>query len=92
MQLKVSPSEAVKPVSKEIGVLNLGKDYEQISKLLSISGNDTSTIISIPVLNDDLAEGLEIIGGKLEIISPPNNSTPSFISIEIIDNEGLNKP
>ena len=40
-------------------------------------------------MNDDLAEGLEIIGGKLQIISPPNNSSASTITIEIIDDEGI---
>ena len=55
-----------------------------------ISGNDT-TVISVPVINDDVAEGLELFGGRLEIISPTNNSTASIISIEIIDDEGLYK-
>lgn len=39
-------------------------------------------------MNDDLAEGSETIGGRLEIISPPNSSLPSTITIEIIDDEG----
>jgi hypothetical protein len=59
-----------------------------LSKVISITGNDT-TVISIPIINDDLAEGLEIFGGRLEIITPPNSSTASNISIEIIDDEGL---
>jgi hypothetical protein len=36
-----------------------------------------------------LAEGVEIFRGKLEIITPLNNSIASDISIEIIDDEGL---
>ena len=67
-----------------------GKDYEQISRLISKSSfSNGTTVISIPIINDDLAEGLEHIGGRLEIINPPTNSTASTITIEIIDDEGM---
>lgn len=67
-----------------------GEDYTHISEQFSISGNQTNVSISIPILNDDLAEGLETIGGRLEIINPPNNSSEStIITIEIIDDEGI---
>ena len=67
-----------------------GKDYEQISRLISISNfSNGTTVISIPIINDDLAEGLEHIGGRLQIISPPTNSPASTITIEIIDDEGM---
>jgi hypothetical protein len=55
---------------------------------VSFAGNQTNVSISIPIMNDDLAEGSETIGGRLEIISPPNNSSASTITIEIIDDEG----
>ena len=69
-----------------------GKDYEEVSKLISIAGthNQTNVSISIPITNDDLAEGSETIGGRLEIISPPDNSSEYTITIEIIDDEGTN--
>ena len=67
----------------------LGKDYKQISEQISITGNQTNVTINIPIMNDFLAEGLETIGGRLEIISPTNISSASTITIEIIDDEGI---
>ena len=67
-----------------------GEDYTHTSEQFSIAGNQTNVSISIPIMNDDLAEGLETIGGRLEIINPPNNSSEStIITIEIIDDEGI---
>ena len=66
-----------------------GKDYEQISIQLSLVGNQSTAVINIPIINDDLAEGLEIIGGMLQVVSPPSSlSSVSIIHIEIIDDEG----
>ena len=67
-----------------------GKDYEQISTQLSLAGNLSTAVINIPIINDDLAEGLEIIGGMLQVVSPPSSlSSVSIIRIEIIDDEGI---
>ena len=67
-----------------------GKDYEQISTQLSLAGNLSTAVINIPIINDDLAEGLEIIDGMLQVISPPSSlSSVSIIHIEIIDDEGI---
>ena len=67
-----------------------GKDYEQISTQLSLAGNQSIAVINIPIINDDLAEGLEIIGGMLQVVSQPSSlSSVVNINIEIIDDEGI---
>ena len=63
-----------------------GEDYAQISQQISIAGNQT-TVISIQIIDDDLAEGVELFGGMLQVLSPESNAS-STITIEIIDDEG----
>lgn len=43
--------------------------------------------MSIPIIDDDLAEGVELFGGMLQVLSPQSNAS-SIITIEIIDDEG----
>lgn len=64
-----------------------GEDYVQISQRILIAGNQT-TAINIPIIDDNLAEGAEAIGGILQVLSPQSNIS-STITIEIIDNEGI---
>ena len=76
-------------LAKILLLLIEGKDYEQISIQLSLAGNQSTAVINIPIINDDLAEGLEIIGGMLQVVSPSSSlSSVSIIHIEIIDDEG----
>ena len=63
-----------------------GEDYIQVSERILIAGNQT-TDINILIINDDLAEGVESIGGMLQVLSPQSNAS-STITIEIIDDEG----
>lgn len=63
-----------------------GEDYTQISEQILIAGNQTA-VINIPIINDNLAEGVEVIGGILQVLSPQSNIS-STITIEIIDDEG----
>ena len=66
-----------------------GEDYEQISIQCSLSGNQSTAVINIPIKNDSLAEGLETMQGMLQVVSPSGySSSVSNISIDIIDNEG----
>lgn len=56
---------------------------------IPITGNQSTAEISIPIIDDNLAEGLETIGGALEVVSHSQNlSFVSMIHIEIVDNEG----
>ena len=55
-------------------------------KLLHFEGNDCIRIV-VTILDDDLAEGLEVFAGLLEVNSPFQNYSDK-IMIEIIDNEG----
>ena len=66
-----------------------GEDYEQTSIQCSLSGNQSTAVINIPIKNDSLAEGLETVQGMLQVVSPSNySSSVSNIRIDIIDNEG----
>ena len=66
-----------------------GIDYEAVSMPIDLTGNQSTAVISIPILDDILAEGYEIIGGRLEVVSQSLNlSFTSIIKIEIIDDEG----
>ena len=66
-----------------------GIDYEAVSMPVDLTGNQSTAVISIPILDDILAEGYEIIGGRLEVVSQSLNlSFTSIIKIEIIDDEG----
>lgn len=67
-----------------------GEDYEEISLPISFSDNQSTVLISIPILDDMLAEGLETVGGILEVVSQSLNvSSVSRIEIQILDNEGM---
>lgn len=56
---------------------------------IPITSNQSTAVISIPIVNDNVAEGLETFGGMLEVVSQTQNlSFVSIIHIEIIDNEG----
>ena len=66
-----------------------GEDYEYTSREVSLIGNQSIAVVSIPIINDDLAEGAETFGGVLEVTSQSLNlSSVSTIQIEIIDDEG----
>ena len=68
----------------------IGEDYDDRSMQISIIGNQSTAIVSIPVTDDRLAEGLETFSGKLEVVSQSQNlSSVSIIRIEIIDDEGI---
>ena len=68
---------------------NTGEDYLELALQIPITGNQSTAVISIPIMNDYLAEGLETFGGMLEVMSQSQNlSFVSIIHIEIIDNEG----
>ena len=67
-----------------------GADYEGISMSVDLTGNQSTAVISIPILDDTLAEGYETFSGKLQVESQSLNlSFVSIIYIEIIDNEGI---
>ena len=56
---------------------------------IPIIGNQSTTQISIPIVNDNLAEGLEALGGMLQVVSQSQNlSFIAIIHIEIIYDEG----
>lgn len=55
-------------------------------KVVNFEGND-SIIMEIMIYDDDLAEGLEVFVGVLEVNSPFQTYSDK-IKIEIIDDEG----
>ena len=66
-----------------------GEDYLALSMQISVTGNQSAAVLSIPIVSDHLAEGLEIFGGMLEVVSQEQNlSFVSIIHIEIVDDEG----
>ena len=70
-------------------MMNTGEDYLELVMQIPIIGNQSTALISIPIVNDNLAEGLETFGGMLEVVSQSQNlSFISIIHIEIIDDEG----
>lgn len=72
-----------------LSFLCTGSDYKDISEQISLIGNQSTATISISITNDDLAEGLEMFGGLLEVASQTLNlSSVSTVRIEIIDDEG----
>ena len=68
----------------------LGADFEAVSMPIDLTGNRSTAVISIPIVNDNLAEGYETFGGKLEVMSQSLNLSyfESEIRIEIVDDEG----
>lgn len=66
----------------------LGSDYEGcFQKSVRLSPNSSSTI-EVKILNDKLAEGIEIFFGELAVSGPTQNFSV-MIEIEILDDEGL---
>jgi hypothetical protein len=69
--------------------LYIGEDYSALSLQIPVTGNQSTAVLSIPIVNDHLAEGLETFGGMLEVVSQVQNlSFVSIIHVEIVDNEG----
>ena len=63
----------------------------EVRSRISIVGNQSKAEISIPIVNDVLAEGLESFDGRLQVVSWSQPSFESTIHIEIIDDEGIRK-
>ena len=70
----------------------LGVDYEgfhQIERGVHFYEGNVSTTIEIAILNDDLAEGVEMFIGEIVAMYPSDNFTAN-ITVEIVDDEGTN--
>ena len=67
----------------------LGKDYEGFfQKLVEFGPNDSSIIIDLKIIDDNLAEGVETFLGELVVNGPTQNFSVTM-KIEILDDEGL---
>ena len=69
--------------------MHTGEDYLTLSLQIPVTGNQSTAMLSIMIVDDHLAEGLETFGGMLEVVSQEQNlSFVSIIHIEILDDEG----
>ena len=69
--------------------MHTGEDYLALSLQIPVTGNQSTAVLSIRIVDDHLAEGLETFGGMLEVVSQEQNlSFVSTIHIEIVDDEG----
>ena len=69
--------------------MHTGEDYLALSLQIPVTGNQSTAVLSIRIVDDHLAEGLETFGGMLEVVSQEQNlSFVSIIHIEIVDDEG----
>ena len=69
-------------------IIHLGNDYEgYFQKSVPFAPNSSSTI-EVKIIDDKLAEGVEIFFGELAVSGPTQNFSV-MIKIEILDDEGL---
>ena len=86
MQQNVRSSLKLRLLPYLIAVMFVDKDYRGVAEN-SLQIVDFTTI-SIPIVDDDLAEGVETFFGELVVRSSTQNFSV-IIAIEILDDEGL---
>ena len=67
-----------------------GLDYQGFFKKPVYFGGNDSTIIEVPIIDDELAEGRESFYGELTVSGPTQNFTAT-VNISVLDDEGIAK-